>query len=170
MAKASFQSRRGLRAARSISPLTTPTSFCKTLEYALMVKVAEGPSFLSNDELLALARETCWTSKRAPSSRLRQRLDRFVSARVQRLCLEHRPGRVVVTGMGKSGHISGKDCRDACQHRNTAFFMHPAEASHGDLGMITKHDLLLAISYSGETDEVVTILPLVKRMGAQLIR
>jgi arabinose-5-phosphate isomerase len=85
-----------------------------------------------------------------------------------RLCLETE-GRVVVTGMGKSGHIGGKIAATLASTGTPSFFMHPAEASHGDLGMITAHDLLLAVSYSGETDEVVTILPLVKRMGARLI-
>jgi len=71
--------------------------------------------------------------------------------------------------MGKSGHIGGKIAATFASTGTPSFFMHPAEASHGDLGMITAHDLLLAVSYSGETDEVVTILPLIKRMGAKLI-
>jgi len=79
------------------------------------------------------------------------------------------PGRIVVTGMGKSGHVSNKIAATLASTGTPAFFMHPAEASHGDLGMITSQDLLLAISYSGETAEVVTILPVVKRMGAKLI-
>jgi arabinose-5-phosphate isomerase len=78
-------------------------------------------------------------------------------------------GRVVVTGMGKSGHVSNKIAATLASTGTPAFFMHPAEASHGDVGMITKHDLLLAISYSGETEEVITILPAVKRMGAKLL-
>ncbi|MCO4810654.1 MAG: KpsF/GutQ family sugar-phosphate isomerase [Gammaproteobacteria bacterium] len=79
------------------------------------------------------------------------------------------PGRIVVTGMGKSGHVSNKIAATLASTGTPAFFMHPAEASHGDLGMITSQDLLLAISYSGETAEVVTILPVVKRMGARLV-
>ena len=67
------------------------------------------------------------------------------------------PGRIVVTGMGKSGHVSNKIAATLASTGTPAFFMHPAEASHGDLGMITSQDLLLAISYSGETAEVVTI-------------
>jgi len=78
-------------------------------------------------------------------------------------------GRVVVTGMGKSGHIGNKIAATLASTGTPAFFMHSGEASHGDLGMITDQDTLLAISYSGETDEIVTILPLVKRMGARLI-
>jgi arabinose-5-phosphate isomerase len=71
--------------------------------------------------------------------------------------------------MGKSGHIGHKIAATLASTGTPAFFMHPAEASHGDLGMITSQDVMLAVSYSGETDEIVTILPLVKRMGAKLI-
>ncbi|MBT8092522.1 MAG: KpsF/GutQ family sugar-phosphate isomerase [Gammaproteobacteria bacterium] len=78
-------------------------------------------------------------------------------------------GRVVVTGMGKSGHISNKIAATLASTGTPAFFMHPAEASHGDLGMITPQDLLLAVSLSGETSEVLTILPVVKRIGARLL-
>ena len=121
---------------------------------------------LSNDELLALAEEVLAIESRAVDS-LRGRLDgAFVEA--CKLCLDT-PGRVVVTGMGKSGHISSKIAATLASTGTPAFFMHPAEASHGDLGMITEHDLLLAVSYSGETEEVITILPLVKRMGSRLI-
>jgi arabinose-5-phosphate isomerase len=79
------------------------------------------------------------------------------------------PGRIVVTGMGKSGHIGNKIAATLASTGTPAFFMHPGEASHGDLGMITGQDVLLAVSYSGETDEVLTILPLVKRMGAKML-
>ncbi len=78
-------------------------------------------------------------------------------------------GRIVVTGMGKSGHIAGKIAATFASTGTPSFFMHPAEAGHGDLGMITAQDSLLAISYSGETGEIVTILPLVKRLGVKLI-
>lgn len=78
-------------------------------------------------------------------------------------------GRVVVTGMGKSGHVGGKIAATLASTGTPAFFVHPAEASHGDLGMITRKDVVLAISNSGETAEVLTILPLFKRMGAPLI-
>lgn len=121
---------------------------------------------LTNDELLALATEVLEIESRAVEN-LKSRLnDDFVAA--CRLCMDT-PGRVVVTGMGKSGHVSNKIAATLASTGTPAFFMHPAEASHGDIGMITKHDLLLAISYSGETDEVVTILPVVKRMGAKLL-
>lgn len=78
-------------------------------------------------------------------------------------------GRVIVTGMGKSGHIGGKIAATLASTGTPAFFVHPGEASHGDLGMVTRQDVVLAISNSGETAEVLTILPLFKRMGAPLI-
>ena len=78
-------------------------------------------------------------------------------------------GRVVVTGMGKSGHISNKIAATLASTGTPAFFVHPGEASHGDLGMITHKDVVLAISNSGTTSEILTILPLIKRMGAPLI-
>jgi arabinose-5-phosphate isomerase len=78
-------------------------------------------------------------------------------------------GRVVVTGMGKSGHIGKKIAATLASTGTPSFFVHPGEASHGDLGMITSNDVVIAISNSGNTSEVVTILPLIKRMGAPLI-
>ena len=124
------------------------------------------PDTPTNNELLALAAGVLEIESRAIAD-LKQRLgDEFVAA--CDLCLGT-PGRVVVTGMGKSGHISNKIAATLASTGTPAFFMHPAEASHGDLGMITDQDLLLAISYSGETDEVVTILPVVKRIGARLL-
>jgi arabinose-5-phosphate isomerase len=78
-------------------------------------------------------------------------------------------GRVVVSGMGKSGHVGGKIAATLASTGTPAFFLHPAEASHGDLGMVTRGDVVLAISYSGETVELLTILPLFKRMDARLI-
>jgi arabinose-5-phosphate isomerase len=78
-------------------------------------------------------------------------------------------GRVVVSGMGKSGHIAGKIAATLASTGTPAFFLHPAEASHGDIGMITARDVLLALSNSGETVELVTILPIVKRLDVPLI-
>ncbi len=78
-------------------------------------------------------------------------------------------GRVVVTGMGKSGHVGRKIAATLASAGTPSFFMHPGEASHGDLGMITAHDVVLAISNSGGTREIVTILPLIKRLGVPLI-
>ena len=121
---------------------------------------------LTSDELLARAGNVIDIEARAVAA-LRERLDdAFIKA--CELCL-NTPGRVVVTGMGKSGHVSNKIAATLASTGTPAFFMHPAEASHGDLGMITAQDTLLAISYSGETAEVLTILPVVKRLGARLI-
>jgi arabinose-5-phosphate isomerase len=78
-------------------------------------------------------------------------------------------GRLVVTGMGKSGHIGGKLAATFASTGTPAFFVHPGEASHGDLGMITRQDVVLALSYSGETEEMVRILPLIKRLAVPLI-
>jgi arabinose-5-phosphate isomerase len=78
-------------------------------------------------------------------------------------------GRVVVTGMGKSGHIAGKIAATLASTGTPAFFVHSGEASHGDLGMITAQDVVLALSNSGETEEVITILPIIKRLGVPLI-
>ncbi|PCM45211.1 KpsF/GutQ family sugar-phosphate isomerase [Marinobacter sp. ANT_B65] len=78
-------------------------------------------------------------------------------------------GRVVVTGMGKSGHIANKIAATFASTGTPSFFVHPGEASHGDMGMITSQDVVIAISNSGNTSEVITILPLIKRMGAPLI-
>lgn len=78
-------------------------------------------------------------------------------------------GRIVVTGMGKSGHICGKIAATLASTGSPAFFVHPGEASHGDLGMITEKDVVLALSNSGETSELLTIIPILKRLGAPLI-
>lgn len=78
-------------------------------------------------------------------------------------------GRVIVTGMGKSGHIGKKIAATLASTGTPAFFVHPGEASHGDLGMITKSDIVLAISYSGTSSEIVTLLPLLKRAGIKII-
>lgn len=78
-------------------------------------------------------------------------------------------GRIVVTGMGKSGHIANKIAATLSSTGSPAFFMHPGEASHGDLGMITRQDVVIAISHSGNTLEIVTLLPLLKRLEIPLI-
>lgn len=117
-------------------------------------------------ELMAIARRVLDIESRAVGH-LAERLDAaFASA--CRLLGETR-GRVVVSGMGKSGHVSSKIAATLASTGTPAFFMHPAEASHGDLGMITADDTLLAVSYSGETNELLTILPLVRRLGAGLV-
>jgi arabinose-5-phosphate isomerase len=78
-------------------------------------------------------------------------------------------GRVIIVGVGKSGHIGGKIAATLASTGTPAFFVHPGEASHGDLGMITPEDIVLAISNSGESKEILTILPIIKRMGVKLI-
>jgi len=78
-------------------------------------------------------------------------------------------GRVVVSGMGKSGHIGNKIAATFASTGTPAFFMHPAEASHGDLGMITKDDVIVTLSNSGESDELIAIIPALKRLGCKLI-
>jgi arabinose-5-phosphate isomerase len=98
---------------------------------------------------------------------LQHRLD---DAFVQACRLLHQcKGRVVVTGMGKSGHIGAKIAATLASTGTPAFFLHPAEASHGDIGMITADDVLISISNSGETAELVTILPAIKRLGVAMI-
>ncbi len=101
---------------------------------------------------------------------LRAQLPRLGSdfARACRICLNCR-GRIVVTGMGKSGHIGGKIAATLASTGTPAFFVHPGEASHGDVGMITRDDAVLALSNSGETVEILTILPVIKRLGVPLI-
>ncbi len=89
-------------------------------------------------------------------------------ARACRICLDCR-GRVVVTGMGKSGHIGGKLAATLASTGTPSFFVHPGEASHGDVGMITRDDVVIALSNSGETGEILTIVPVIKRLGVPLI-
>ena len=89
-------------------------------------------------------------------------------ARACQLCLACR-GRVVVTGMGKSGHVGGKIAATLASTGTPAFFLHPAEAVHGDIGMITRDDLVLALSNSGETTEILLLVPALKRLGVPLV-
>jgi len=84
-------------------------------------------------------------------------------------CVLGTSGRVVVTGMGKSGHIAGKIAATLASTGTPAFFVHPGEASHGDIGMITANDCVIALSNSGSTHEILTLLPLIKRLGVPLI-
>jgi arabinose-5-phosphate isomerase len=115
---------------------------------------------------LQLARETL-DIEAAALLQLKERLDdRFVKAVNMVLAVQ---GRVVVTGMGKSGHIGRKIAATLASTGTPAMFVHPGEASHGDLGMIKAVDVVLAISNSGESDELVAILPVLKRQGVPLI-
>lgn len=83
--------------------------------------------------------------------------------------LHDAPGRVIVSGMGKSGHIARKIAATFASTGTPAYFVHPAEASHGDLGMVTGDDVFLALSYSGESDELTAILPVLRRLGTRII-
>jgi len=124
------------------------------------------PHLGDSQRYLELAREVLDIEADAVRG-LRSRLgDAFLEA--HRLMLSTK-GRVVVTGMGKSGHIGRKIASTLASTGTPAFFMHPGEASHGDLGMITGEDVVLAISYSGESDEIARILPLIKRRGAKVV-
>ena len=118
------------------------------------------------NQILQLARETL-EIEAAALLQLKERLDeRFVKAVGMVLAVQ---GRVVVTGMGKSGHIGRKIAATLASTGTPAMFVHPGEASHGDLGMIKTVDLVLAISNSGESEELVAILPVLKRQGVPLI-
>ena len=124
---------------------------------------------MKNDQkqsCLALARETL-AIEAAAITRLASRLDDSFSAAVE-LILACK-GRVVVSGMGKSGHIGNKIAATLASTGTPAFFMHPAEAAHGDLGMLTERDILLALSNSGESDELLALLPALKRKGVPII-
>ena len=94
---------------------------------------------------------------------LQQRIDHHFSAACQSLLACQ--GRIVVMGMGKSGHIAKKIAATLASTGSPAFFIHPGEASHGDMGMVTAQDVVLALSNSGETAEILTLLPLIKRLG-----
>jgi arabinose-5-phosphate isomerase len=124
------------------------------------------PAAADTDRLLAAARRALAIEARAVEALLARLDDRFAAA--CRVCLEC-PGRVVVTGMGKSGHIARKIAATLASTGTPAFFLHPAEASHGDLGMITRGDAVLALSNSGETPELLLLLPHLKRLAVPLI-
>ncbi|MEO6269279.1 MAG: KpsF/GutQ family sugar-phosphate isomerase [Lautropia sp.] len=125
---------------------------------------AEAP--LSNDRLLARAIEVLRIEAQAVLDLVETIDANFAVA--CRMILDCR-GRVVVSGMGKSGHVARKIAATFASTGTPAFFVHPAEASHGDLGMVTRDDVFIALSNSGRTDELLAIVPLVKRQGARLI-
>ncbi|MBK1716068.1 KpsF/GutQ family sugar-phosphate isomerase [Thiocystis violacea] len=127
------------------------------------------PATLSQDQadkIKSLGRAVIETEAQAVAALGGRMDDSFVDACRHMLACE---GRIVVLGMGKSGHIGGKIAATLASTGSPAFFVHPGEASHGDLGMITPRDVVLAISNSGETDELLTILPLLKRLGVPMI-
>ncbi len=121
---------------------------------------------MSDLKLKQLGRDVLETEARAVA-RLKDRIDdNFVRACQYMLACD---GRIIVIGMGKSGHIGGKIAATLASTGSPAFFVHPAEASHGDLGMITAKDVVLALSNSGETEEIKILLPIIKRLGVPLI-
>lgn len=117
-------------------------------------------------QLLQLAQQVLKIEAEA-IAQLQERLDQHFVHACNLLLACH--GRVVVLGIGKSGHIGGKIAATLASTGTPAFFVHPAEASHGDMGMITAQDVVLALSNSGETDELLTLLPLLKRLAVPLI-
>ena len=124
----------------------------------------------TRERTLKLARDTL-TIEAAALQTMRDRLEGVnADALVLAIELLHGcKGRIVVSGIGKSGHIARKIAATFASTGSPAFFVHPAEASHGDLGMVTRDDVFVALSNSGETDELLTIVPIVKRTGAKLI-
>jgi len=125
-----------------------------------------GKSHLTHEQFIATAIEAIDTEKTALALLTEQIDDRFAQACDIILACQ---GRLVVTGMGKSGLIGRKIAATFASTGTPAFFMHPGEAGHGDLGMLVHGDVLLAISNSGESDEIKTLLPVVKRLGIPLI-
>ena len=131
-----------------------------------MMKIKEKLKSKNYEQILHLGRQTLEVEANAIQA-LRDRLDeQFVNAVETILKIK---GRVVVMGMGKSGHIATKIAATLASTGTPAMFVHPAEASHGDLGMITAQDVVLALSNSGETEEITRLLPLIKRLGISLI-
>jgi arabinose-5-phosphate isomerase len=131
-------------------PAQSPPSL-PSLDDAALVELGRGALVIEADAVATLARRVDGAFARACRAMLACR------------------GRVVVSGMGKSGHIAGKVAATLASTGTPAFFLHPAEASHGDLGMITREDLVLALSNSGETEELLTLVPVLKRMGVPLV-
>jgi arabinose-5-phosphate isomerase len=121
---------------------------------------------MNDQNLRTLGQAVIQTEADAITTLLERIDDRFIEACHHLLACK---GRIVVIGMGKSGHIGGKIAATLASTGSPAFFVHPGEASHGDLGMITSGDAVVALSNSGETDELLTILPLIKRLDTPLI-
>jgi arabinose-5-phosphate isomerase len=121
---------------------------------------------MDKQKVIALAKAVIDTEAQA-AQRLTTRIDDIFTQAVATML--HCEGRIVVLGMGKSGHIGHKLAATLASTGTPAFFVHPGEASHGDLGMITPKDVVVALSNSGETDEILTILPIIKRLHVPLI-
>lgn len=131
-----------------------------------MTQPAKNRSSIDSSQIIARARQVVAVEASAVHALETRIGSQFVDA--CRLCLECR-GRLVVTGIGKSGHIAGKIAATLASTGSPAFFLHPGEASHGDMGMITADDVVIAVSNSGETSELVFLLPLIRRLAASLI-
>ena len=131
-----------------------------------MIKAARLSKKASETSALELARRVLAIEADAVRA-LADRLDERFAAAIE--LIAGRSGRVVVSGIGKSGHIARKIASTMASTGTPAYFVHPAEASHGDLGMVEAGDIFIAISYSGSSDELLDIVPLVKRRGAKLI-
>lgn len=130
------------------------------------VQTAKSTTNHTSSKILALGREVLLLESSEIVS-LADRLNKQFCDAV--LLILNCKGRVVVSGMGKSGHIAGKIASTLASTGTPAFFMHPAEASHGDLGMITAADIVIALSNSGESDELMAIIPPINRIGAKII-
>ena len=141
----------------------------EALNYNLTMSLLHPRSIADTARTLNLARETLEIEADAVRALASKLGDDFVAAHKLLFEVAENRGRVVVTGMGKSGHIAGKIASTLASTGTPAFFMHPGEASHGDLGMITKDDVVIAISNSGESDEILKILPQLKRRGTKVI-
>ena len=121
---------------------------------------------MNDSQIIKTAHDVITLEAQAVNALLSKVDAQFVSAcHIMAAC----KGRIVVTGMGKSGHIAGKIAATLASTGTPAFFVHPGEASHGDLGMITQQDVVLALSNSGETTEILTLLPIIKRLAVPLI-
>src|SRR5256714_10819151 len=131
-----------------------------------MIKAARLSKKTSETSALELARRVLAIEADAVRALIERLDERFVAALE---LIAGRSGRVVVSGIGKSGHIARKIASTMASTGTPAYFVHPAEASHGDLGMIEAGDVFIAISYSGSSDELLEIVPQVKRRGAKLI-
>jgi arabinose-5-phosphate isomerase len=131
-----------------------------------MIKAARLSKKSSETNALELARRVLAIEADAVRALIDRLDERFIAALE---LIAGRSGRVVVSGIGKSGHIARKIASTMASTGTPAYFVHPAEASHGDLGMIEAGDVFIAISYSGASDELLDIVPLVKRRGAKLI-
>ncbi len=121
---------------------------------------------MDQEKIIALGRAVLETEAGAVAQLAARIDDNFVKACQHILACG---GRTVVLGMGKSGHIGGKLAATLASTGTPAFFVHPGEASHGDLGMITSSDVVIALSNSGETEEIISLLPVIKRLGVPLI-